>query len=408
MASDPTETIGRRVEAAAVAPVAAPSALDPGRALGGDPRSLATDAALDLAVVIPTLNEADNVPVLLERLGVALASLRWEVIVVDDDSADGTADVARAVGLRDPRVRCLHRLGRRGLSSACIEGVLATAAPVVVVMDADLQHDETIIPAMVERLRRDGLDVVVGSRFAAAGDVGAFSAWRRVQTSFASGLSRVFLRGARLSDPMSGFFAVDAAVFRGVAPKLSGVGFKILLDLFLSSPRRLAFAEIGYTFGARRFGESKLDRVVALEFLILLYEKWLGRWIPVRFAMFSIIGAMGVVVHMSVLTALFRVAEAPFVHAQAVATLVAMTFNFFVNNQFTYRDQRLQGVRALAIGWASFCAVCSLGALANVGVAAFLHTVQQAPWTWSALGGIAAGVVWNFVLSSHFTWGRYK
>ncbi len=365
-------------------------------------------AGLDVGVVIPTLNEADNVPVLMARLEAALAPLRWEALIVDDDSPDGTADVARAMGRRDVRVRCLHRLGRRGLASACIEGVLATAAPVVVVMDADLQHDETIIPAMVERLRRDRLDVVIGSRFAPAGDVGAFSAWRTLQTALGAGLSRVFLGGARLSDPMSGFFAVDAAVFREVAPKLSGVGFKILLDLFLSSPRRLSFAEVGYTFGERRFGESKLDRVVALEFLILLYEKWLGRWIPVRFAMFSIIGALGVIVHMAVLTALFRVGGAPFIPAQATATLVAMTFNFFVNNQFTYRDQRLQGVRALAVGWASFCAVCSLGALANVGVAAFLHNVHQAPWTWSALGGIAAGVVWNFVLSSHFTWGRYK
>lgn len=363
---------------------------------------------LEIAVVVPTFNERDNVAALVAKLDAALAGRRWEVIFVDDDSPDGTADVARELGRLDPRVRVIQRIGRRGLSSACIEGMCASAAPVVAVIDGDLQHDETLLPGMLDALEGDaGLDVVIGSRFIAGGGTGEWDRDRVAKSAFATKLSRRVL-AAELSDPMSGFFAIRSATLRALVPRLSGIGFKILLDIMTASPRPLAFRELPYTFRLREAGESKLDHVVAMEYLIALYDRMFGKVIPVRFAMFSGIGALGAAVHLGVVWLLFRAIGTGFILATVVATLVAMTFNFFLNNALTYRDRRLKGAKQLLDGWISFCLVCAVGAAANVGVAAFLHDVQSGNWALSALAGIVVAAVWNFALSSRFTWGRYK
>jgi dolichol-phosphate mannosyltransferase len=363
---------------------------------------------LDLAVVVPTFNERDNVATLVARLDRALDGRRWEAIFVDDNSPDGTADAARELARVDARVRVIQRIGRRGLSSACIEGMCATAAPFVAVIDGDLQHDETLLPAMVAALEGDaGLDIVIGSRFVEGGGTGDWDRDRVAKSAFATRLSRRVLK-ADLTDPMSGFFCIRATVLREMVPLLSGIGFKILLDIMTASPRPLAFAELPYTFRVREAGESKLDHVVAMEYLIALYDRMFGKIVPVRFAMFSGIGALGAAVHLSIVWLFFRVAGAPFVVATVIATLVAMTFNFFLNNALTYRDRRLKGARQLLDGWISFALVCGIGSAANVGVAAFLHDVQQGGWAVSALAGIVVAAVWNFALSSRFTWGRYR
>jgi dolichol-phosphate mannosyltransferase len=363
---------------------------------------------LDLAVIVPVLNERDNVATVVARLDAVLAGRGWEVIFVDDDSADATADAARDLARADPRVRVIQRIGRRGLASACIEGMCATAAPLVAVMDGDLQHDEALLPAMADALGGDpGLDVVVGSRFVAGGGTGGWDRDRLAKSALAARLSRRVL-ATRLADPMSGFFMTRAALVRAIAPDLKGIGFKILLDLLAASPRPLAVRELPYTFRLRRAGESKLDHVVALEYLIALYDRRFGRVVPVRFAMFSAIGGAGVAIHMAVLALSHVLLGAPFVPAQVGATVTAMTFNFFLNNALTYRDRRLRGARALWRGWAAFCLVCSVGAAANVGVAAFLHAARHGGWALPALAGVLVGAVWNYALSSRFTWGRYR
>jgi len=362
---------------------------------------------LELAVVIPTFNESRNVPLLVAKLDAALAGRNWEAIFVDDNSPDGTADAAREIGRRDPRVRVIQRIGRRGLSSACIEGMCATAAPVVAVIDGDLQHDETILPGMLDALQADdALDVVIGSRFVSGGGTGDWDSDRVAKSALATKLSRQVLK-ADLSDPMSGFFMIRTAIVRELTPHLNAIGFKILLDLMTGSPRPLKFLELPYTFRVRTEGESKLDHVVAMEYLIAIYDRMFGRIIPVRFAMFSAIGAMGALVHFIVLGPLFKEAQMSFLGATIIATMVAMTFNFFLNNALTYRDSRLKGARQLLDGWLTFCLVCSVGAVANIGVAAFLYDAKADTWAVSALAGIAVSAVWNYALSSRFTWGRY-
>jgi dolichol-phosphate mannosyltransferase len=361
---------------------------------------------LELAVVVPTFNEKANVATLVARLDQALAGRRWEAIFVDDDSPDGTAEAARELARHDTRVRVIQRIGRRGLSSACVEGICATAATAVAIIDGDLQHDETLLPAMLDLLQSDEkLDLVVGSRFVAGGGTGDWDRDRVAKSALATRLSRRVLKGD-LSDPMSGFFMIRTSIARRLAPDLSAIGFKILLDLMTTSPTPLTFAELPYTFRVRTEGESKLDHVVAMEYLIALYDRMVGRFVPVRFAMFSVIGLVGTGVHMSVLAVLLLLG-ATFLVAQMLGAAAAMTFNFFLNNALTYRDRRLKGWRQLVDGWVSFCVVCSVGVVANIGIAAFLHDARAGGVAASALLGILVGAVWNYAMSSKFTWGRY-
>ncbi len=369
---------------------------------------------LELAIVLPTFNERDNLASLIDRLHVALAGISWEAIFVDDNSPDGTSDEARMLSLRDPQVRVIQRINRRGLASAAIEGMLSTAAPVVAVMDADHQHDPNLLPDMLKAVTSGECDVAVASRFAEGSSTEAWNAPSREKASTIANAIARKVTGVELSDPMSGYFMLKAETLRTTAPRLSGVGFKILLDILATSEAKLRVKDFPMAFGARVSGESKLDRTVVFEFLVGLYDKWLGRIIPTRFALFGTIGAMGVVVHMAVLAA-FLAATGGAIQSQAVtafeigqtlAAIVAMTFNFFLNNALTYADKRLTGSAALARGWAKFGLTCSVGLLANVGVAAVLVRFGFHAYP-AALTGIVIGSVWNFALSSKFVWGRY-
>ena len=376
----------------------------PRYARGPPPRS-GEDLVLRLAIVLPTLDERDNLAPLVERIAAALGSEGWEAIVVDDASADGTADEARRIARDDPRVRVIERIGRRGLSSAAIEGMCATAAPFVAVMDADHQHDPALLPAMLAAVESGECEVAVASRFVEGASVeGLPSARREKGSRLANRLARR-LSGIDLSDPMSGYFLLQTAAARRLAPRLSGIGFKILLDLLASAPRPLRVREFPLRFAERRSGASKLDRVIAFHFLIGLYDKSFGRVVPTRFALFGTVGGLGVLVHLAVLALLYRGAETAFVPAQALATFAAMTFNFWLNNWLTYRDRRLRGAAAMLRGWAGFCATCAVGAVANVAVAGLLKG-QGIHWLLAAGAGIVVGAVWNYALSSRFVWKR--
>ena len=356
---------------------------------------------VELTVVLPTFNERENVAPLIARLEEALAGIEWEAIFVDDDSRDGTAAHVRAIGRHKPYIRCLQRLGRRGLSTACIEGVLASSAPFLAVMDADLQHDETLLPRMLAALKGKTLDIVIGSRYAAGGGVGEWDRSRVRMSDLASRLSRLVVK-AELSDPMSGFFMIRRPAFEDAVRDLSGQGFKILIDLFASSPRPLAFAELPYQFRLRQHGESKLDTLVAWEYLQLLLDKLVGHVVPVRFALFAMIGGLGLVVHLAVLGLVLNALGLGFTAAQSVATLTAMTSNFLLNNWFTYRDRRLRGWRFLR-GLVSFYLVCGVGAIGNVGIAAYVFHADQAWWL-AGIAGAIVGSVWNYATSAVFTW----
>jgi len=355
----------------------------------------------ELSIIVPTFNERANVGTLVARIEQALVGIDWEVIFVDDDSPDGTAAAVRELARADRRVRCLQRIGRRGLSTACVEGMLASATPYVAVMDADLQHDERILQQMLVLLRSGEADLVVGSRHIEGGSIGEFSISRARISRIATKLARP-VAGASVSDPMSGFFMMSAPLFEQSVRDLSAIGFKILLDLLTSVPPGTRVCEVPYSFGKRLAGDSKLDSRAAWDYVVLLLDKSVGRYIPTRFLVFSLIGAAGVVVHMSVLAALFKTSTSSFLWSQACATLVAMTFNFALNNILTYRDMRLTGLGWLR-GWLTFVLACSVGAAANVGIAGYLFEQNQY-WALSAVAGIVVGAVWNYAVTSVYTW----
>jgi dolichol-phosphate mannosyltransferase len=365
-----------------------------------------TSAGPELAVIVPTLNERGNVTTLVDRLERCLGDrIRWEVVFVDDDSDDGTgAELSRLAHSR-PNVRYLRRIGRRGLASASIEGMMATTAPYLAIMDADLQHDETILPEMLATLVADEFDVVIGTRYAAGGSAGNLSAPRRLMSRAGGLLSRAIVR-AELSDPMSGFMMIRREFLERTVHRLSGCGFKILLDLFASAPGPVRFAEIPYHFGQRRRGESKLDALIVLEYLQLLLDKTVGRWLPTRFVIFVLVGTVGLFFHLTLLALAHKTLGLPFYLSQALATLLAMTLNFNLNNLVTYRDQRLKGAD-LVRGHLSFYVVCTVGALANLAIAEWLFRLR-APWFLAGFLGAVVGSVWNYGVSSTFTWRRGK
>jgi len=361
-----------------------------------------------LAVIVPSFSERDNIAPLYDKVATALAGIPFEFIVVDDNSPDGTAAVAKALSRQHPNVRCIHRIGRRGLSSACIEGISASAAPFVAVIDADHQHDETVLPQMLAKAIA-GDDIVVGTRYAGSGSTGAgLSARREAGSRLASKLAAA-LTGTKLSDPMSGFFLLRRDVFDEVAPTLSRDGFKILLDIIVSatrfrkrSARALAIGEVPYTFRARHAGTSKMSPLIVIQFLGLLLSKLTGGLLPTSFLLFGMVGGTGVFVHLAVLWLTHELFGFNFTNAQLAATLVAMTTNFVLNNELTYADKKLRGQR-FWYGLLTFYVVCSIGTLANVSVATWIY--QSSPDLFLAgIAGALMSVVFNYSVTRVFTW----
>ncbi len=354
-------------------------------------------------MVVPCYNERANVAVMVERLSRALRGIAWEAVFVDDDSPDGTAEAVRRIARTDPRIRCLRRVGRRGLASAVIEGALSSSADLIAVLDGDLQHDETRLPAMLAMLRAGEADLVVASRYVAGGNARGLANAGRARLSRLGIALAQRLTGVRLTDPMSGFFALPRALFDRLAPHLTTQGFKILLDLVLSAPAPLRVTEIPAVFHERVAGESKLNIQVLAQFAALLIDKATGGILPLRFVSFALVGGFGVLVNLLVLT-LGRAAGLAFAEAQVAGTVAAMIANFQLNNSITYRDLRLRGP-GLWRGLALFMLVCGIGAAANIGIAQTLYT-DRFGWTGAGAIGAAIGVVWNYAVSATLVWRR--
>jgi dolichol-phosphate mannosyltransferase len=354
-----------------------------------------------LSVVVPTFNERDNIAKLYRKLEAALEGLAWEVIFVDDNSPDGTWNIVQAFAQADRRVRCIRRIGRRGLSGACIEGILASSAPYAAVMDADLQHDETQLPKMLSLLQGRQAELVVGSRYIEGGSADSFNRGRAGASALATEIAKRVL-GVSIADPMSGFFMIRRDRFEQLAPELSTQGFKILLDIVATAHGALKTAEIAYTFGSRLHGESKLDSMVALDFLGLVLAKFTHDIISLRFLLFAMVGGTGLFVHLGTLFVALKLFRMPFPEAQGAGAIVAMTSNFILNNFLTYRDQRLKGLQILW-GLLAFYLVCSVGLFANVGVA-FSVYAQQPIWWLAGAAGALMGVVWNYAMAGVFVW----
>lgn len=359
--------------------------------------------APEVSIVIPTFNESANVSLVVARVAAALAGCDWEIIFVDDDSPDSTANVAKGLGSHDARVRCLRRVGRRGLAGACIEGMLSSQARYVAVMDADLQHDERLLPQMLRLLEADDVDLAIASRYVNGGAAEGFSSSRQSISRIATQWAQKLL-GITVRDPMSGFFMMRRESLDAIAPELANEGFKLLFDILVSSRRNeFRVVELPYSFLPRLHGTSKFDARNAIEFFALTLSRFSGRRLPPRFFSFALVGGTGVGVQLASL-GLALSAGVGFLVAEIGATIAAMTSNFLLNNALTYSDRRVTG-RQLIPALLSFYAVCSVGALSNVGTSSWLYA-HSSNWWLSGLAGSLIAAVWNFVGSSKFVWSR--
>lgn len=371
--------------------------------------------AAELTVIVPTFNERANVERLIELLSAALSGARWEVLFVDDDSPDGTASLVKEIAKSDPRVSCIRRVGRRGLAGAVIEGALASSAPYVAVIDGDLQHDERLLPRMLERMKSGETDLVIASRYVeGGGETGGFTAVRASGSRLANWMGRHILR-AHVSDPVSGFFMVRREVVEDAAPRLSTTGFKILFDLIASTRQPLRILELPYQFRERAEGASKLDHRVVVEYLGLLIAKATNDLVSPRFIMFGLVGGSGFFVQYGVTKALglfaphlgaaaFAIFGLKFLFRDAIGAGVAMTSNYVLNNFLTYRDRRKKGL-AFLTGYLQFCVACSAGLAVNLGVGALVrHFLGPQADLLATAAGVGAGAVWNYVTTAFAVW----
>jgi dolichol-phosphate mannosyltransferase len=268
-------------------------------------------------------------------------------------------------------------------------------------MDADLQHDETILPKMLAEIEEKGADIVVGTRYALGGSAGEWDKSRKAMSRLATMVSHSIMRH-QVSDPMSGLFMLRRTVLDETVHSLSGLGFKILLDILATAKVPLKIAEVPFRFRERFTGESKLDELVIWEYGLLLADKIIGRYVPVRFVTFAIVGGVGVLVHMTIFTVAFKGLGIGFTIAQSLSTGITMVFNFSLNNVLTYRDRRLSGW-AWIKGLVVFMIACSIGAMANVGIASALYETNG-QWIIAALAGVLVGAVWNYTVTQLYVW----
>ncbi|MGB0717917.1 MAG: glycosyltransferase [Alphaproteobacteria bacterium] len=362
------------------------------------------DYFYDLTIILPTYNEAKNIRVLCKRLDIALEGLKYEVLIADDNSPDQTWAHAHALAKQQGNVRVLRRFIRRGLSAACIDAAQAAMGRRIVVMDADLQHDETIIPALLEELDK-GADIALGSRFAEGGSTDGLSSPLRQRLSSFGVKATATILGKSVADPLTGFFAINTEKFQSLVPKLSDSGFKILFDI-LFVDRALKVSEVGFKFAKRIEGESKLDSATIWQFLTYLGQKITFDILPARLISFGVVGLSGVAVHFAALLA-FRgfITDEPFWQGQLFATLVALMTNFALNNKLTFTDRKLSG-RPYWIGLGLFAVASSVGILGNISVSSYLENVGTQGFALSAIAGITVDTVWKYAVAQRIIWRR--
>lgn len=368
-------------------------------------RKAGSGRGIDLSIVVPTFNERSNVGEVVRRLDRTLGDLSWEVVFVDDASPDGTAEVVRGMAGRDRRVRLISRHNRRGLSSAVVEGGLAAAADVIAVMDGDLQHDEGVLPALYDTVRRSGADIASASRFLLEDGASGLASDRRHKISNTGIRIANAAFGLEMTDPLTGFFVMRRAVLERALPRLSESGFKILLDIITAAGPGLEIIEVPFRFRERTHGESKLGNRVLYDFALFILEKRVGSYVPVpaRFLSFALVNGVGILLHLVVLATAMGVLSMGFVAAQLIATILAMFFNYTVNNAVTYNDRRLHGADYW-VGFVIFATLCSVGIVGNVGVATVLHQQYQGVDYLAALAGAIITVVWNYAATRAFVW----
>jgi len=360
-----------------------------------------------ISIVIPTFNEQSNISKIINQLLNLDVIYEKEIIVVDDNSGDGTANLVREYCRDDRRVRLISRYGRFGLSSAIKEGCLCATGDIIAVMDADGQHDPSYIALALEKIELKKVDIVLGSRFVEGAIIKGLSQGRKSSSSIANSLARLSLYGSYnyLTDYMSGFFVFKRNVCIELVEKIDVQGFKFFYELLAISGGKLKIFEIPFIFNEREHGNSKLDLPVVWDFLISLLHTFIGRLVPRRAVSFALVGSTGVFIQLLTIYFLLAITNLDFEKVLPLGVIIAASSNFIINNILTFRSNKLSGKRFYT-GLLKFLLVSSLPIIANVGVTNLFYSQFLTNTFISQLAGIFVVFIWNYAASSKVVWNN--
>ncbi|MBI4186606.1 MAG: glycosyltransferase [Chloroflexi bacterium] len=353
-----------------------------------------------VSIIVPTYNERDNITPLVERLHHALSGRAYEVIFVDDNSGDGTAELASALSAKYP-VKVIVRKDKRGLASAVVDGLSRASGSIIGVMDADLQHPPEVLPELLREVD-SGADIAIASRYVKGGGCQGWGRVRKIVSRGAIFLAHLLLPSTkRVKDPVSGYFAFDRRVLDGA--ELRPTGFKILLEIIMVG-RFHKIAEVPYTFGTRSGGESKLSLRQQIEYLKHIYSLMRRSGELTRFAKFCLVGFSGVLVNMGLLWLLTEVVGLFYLLSAAFSIETSIITNFTLNDRFTFRDRRSAGVKSFAGRLLKFNLVSLAGLVLNMSTLWLFTEVFGVYYLVSNLFGIAVAILWNYLVNSWWTW----
>lgn len=350
--------------------------------------------------MIPAFRERDNIASLIERVDQALQGHEYEVIIIDDNSQDGTEELVAELATRYP-VRIVVRTHKKGLASAVIDGFDHATGDAIGVMDADLQHPPEVLPALLKALE-DGADMAIASRYVPGGGCEGWSLLRRLMSKGAGFLAHLLLPSTRgIADPMSGFFMFRPGIL--AAADLHPTGFKILMEILVAGqPSHVV--EIPFVFVARERGESKLRLSQQIDYLKHIASLMRRKGEMVRFLKFCLVGGSGVVVNMGLLYLLTEYAGLFYLVSSAISIETSIITNFLLNDFFTFHDRRGIGPRQFFGRLLKFNLVSLGGHVLNMTVLWLLTSVAGLYYLVSNLFGIAAAMTWNYLVNFWWTW----
>tara|TARA_Y100001968_G_scaffold327362_1_gene372250 strand:+ start:5562 stop:6656 length:1095 start_codon:yes stop_codon:yes gene_type:complete len=361
-----------------------------------------------ISLIIPTFNEAKNIKSLIYNLVNLLRDIEYEIIIVDDDSPDGTAKEVSILMEKNKKIQLINRVGRCGLSSAIKEGLIFAKGNYSLVLDGDGQHDSSCVLELINKIKESKADIVIASRFLDVSLLKGLSDKRSLGSKLANRAARISLsrKYANLTDYLSGCFCIkNDKNTRLIIRKIQINGFKFLYELLALSKGLLIIEEVPLIFKERIYGTSKLDLAIVWDFLISILHNISYRVLPRRAISFGLVGISGVVVQLFITLFLTNIFLIDFKSALPFSVVCAATSNFLINNQLTFRTNRLRHL-ALLNGLLKFLLVASLPVIANVGIATAFYQYISADTLIAQLAGIAIVYAWNYLASSLFVWNN--
>ena len=365
-----------------------------------------------VSLIIPTYNEHDNVTALVQRLGKALTNYNYEIIFIDDNSTDGTAELAESIKDKYP-LKVVVRKDKRGLASAVVDGLSYTNGDTIAVMDADLQHPPAVVPELLKAMEK-GADIAIGSRYVTGGGCQGWSFTRRLISRGAIFLAHLLLPATRkVSDPMSGFFMFKKDVVANA--RLNPSGFKILLEILMMGKFQNV-SEVPFTFVIRERGESKLNARQQVDYLKHIFSLMHRTGELVRFIKFCLVGGSGIGVNYGLYWILTRFAGFTPLDdaatggiisgnlAMAISIETSIITNFLLNNYFTFADRNIGGIKAFISRLLNFNLICLIGGLIQIGVANLLAITFGIYDLIAIPIAIIVATMWNYLLNNWWTW----